>query len=292
MRDFQRKRVYTWEKKLHTWDVNNWDTEARMSLDDCKALALRALSMYDCSPVIEMKAVGGYRACANRNRITLSKFFHTKSGVIHEVAHVIIRRLHCDDSHGPMFMRCYIDLMVKFLGGDREDLESSAEKAGIEFQKNLVSIYGNVIHPNHTALSKVQAQRIVLKEQGIRTRMRRELEKRKLIALHEARGWRGKTLRAVKRLNLTVSYADKYEVTIDPPDGMMILETGVPAGGVIRSEDGLRQLVCSDWRDAAERLAGICREDVVPDPEILPPLPVAWKPTLKIHKPITITEAK
>ena len=133
VRDSQRSKVYQWEKN----NVPNlYDIE--FTLHDCKQLAYKAIWWWlrvptgyvgTFMPIIK-DGRGTRKAKGGRKQISLPPWSRTYGVVLHETAHCIIRRMgqHQEDgSHGPVFMRIYIELLTHFRKIDKSKLLKSAK---------------------------------------------------------------------------------------------------------------------------------------------------------------------
>jgi hypothetical protein len=121
MRDNQRSAVYAWEDRMFGPPMRN--NEPKLSLEECHALMLRAWERYTSngSRVPTIKDGRGRRRPCYRyddHSIRLPKHARRPSQVLHETAHAIVRRKLGETvaSHGPEFMRLYMDLLERFAG--------------------------------------------------------------------------------------------------------------------------------------------------------------------------------
>lgn len=125
-RDFQRARVYRWERVcVHS------DTAPAMSLDECRALVEQVYvdrerpgRRRSWSPPTVTDGRGRRHAGGSREVIKLPRWSRRRTIVLHECAHGL-----SDDGHGPEFMRVYIDLLADFAGMDGDALLRSALQA-------------------------------------------------------------------------------------------------------------------------------------------------------------------
>lgn len=120
-RDYQRSKVYEWERQEFGWDTD------LMSLEDCAALAK------EIRP--DVRVLDGRRrrgACAvpAEGSIKLPRLMRKKWVVLHEVAHLL-----CYDgkvaSHGRQFMADYIDLLARYYRRDKDAIWQSALAFGL-----------------------------------------------------------------------------------------------------------------------------------------------------------------
>jgi hypothetical protein len=122
-RDFQRSRLYRWEAA----HVFPHDGEI-LRLDACVALVERAYRWAEdgladrpgWTPPLVCDGRGRRHACGSRSEIKLPRWARTRPVVLHECAHGLT-----DDRHGPRFVARYVELLVAFLGLDRDRLLAS-----------------------------------------------------------------------------------------------------------------------------------------------------------------------
>jgi hypothetical protein len=123
LRDQQRARLYRWEAA----QIFPLDREP-LELAACAALVERVFRWSDGAaadlpgwrpPRVE-DGRGRRHACGSRAVIKLPRWARTRPVVLHECAHGLT-----DDLHGRRFVACYVELLVTFLGFDREALLSS-----------------------------------------------------------------------------------------------------------------------------------------------------------------------
>lgn len=122
-RDFQRSRVYKWERQEF-----GWDTEM--------------ISLSECQRIINAEAdwlgieVNDGRGCRNalakitRNQIGLPKWARKRWVVLHEIAHFLAHDSRWA-AHGSQFMQEYIRLLGKHYRRDLETLRDSAIGFGL-----------------------------------------------------------------------------------------------------------------------------------------------------------------
>ena len=131
MRDFQRSKVYEWER------ISFPAFKEEMQLFECKELAS---ALY--GKRVKVKDGRGTRsACAYPNRyptISLPRWARNRIVVAHEVAHLYIRsewRQGNLPPHGSTFMRIYIGLLCdKMELYEYDELEQSARDFGLKVQ--------------------------------------------------------------------------------------------------------------------------------------------------------------
>lgn len=122
-RDQQRARLYRWEA-AHVFPLDREPLE----LAACAALVERVFRWSDGAaadlpgwrpPRVE-DGRGRRHACGSRAAIKLPRWARTRPVVLHECAHGLT-----DDLHGPRFVARYVELLVTFLGFDRDALLTS-----------------------------------------------------------------------------------------------------------------------------------------------------------------------
>lgn len=128
-RDFQRAKVYRWERA----NVHN-DNAPLLSLDECRDLVTTAYIWWeqptpDCNwaPPLVTDGRGRRHACGSRQVIKLPRWARRATIVLHECAHGMSR-----DAHGPDFVRAYICLLAEFADMPRDVLQSSALAARLK----------------------------------------------------------------------------------------------------------------------------------------------------------------
>lgn len=122
-RDHQRAKLYRWEAA----HVFPFDREV-LPLTSCAALVERvflwaegpAASRPGWRPPRVEDGRGRRHACGSRAAIKLPRWARTRPVVLHECAHGLT-----DDLHGPRFVARYVELLVTFLGFDRDVLLAS-----------------------------------------------------------------------------------------------------------------------------------------------------------------------
>ncbi|MDO8943285.1 MAG: hypothetical protein Q7U75_08885 [Desulfobacterales bacterium] len=124
-RDTQRSRLYAWERGLGLHD------EA-LTLDGCRAVLGRVADGYGWSTVHVKDGRGTRTAYARGSTVSLPVWARNHRVVLHEMAHVLMG--YGDHaSHGPEFVRLYIDLLVRYHpeGPRASSLGPSARAAGL-----------------------------------------------------------------------------------------------------------------------------------------------------------------
>lgn len=134
-RDFQRQRVYNWEKAQKLFG-----TDKHMEFTDCRRLALTLWAKYipTANPPTIVQKDWRSRSCfrynnsGSINEIILSRHGQRAEQTLHELAHAIVWNLSKDEHsfHGPEFMAVYITLLTH-VGYDKDTLIKSARAAGV-----------------------------------------------------------------------------------------------------------------------------------------------------------------
>lgn len=120
MRDFQRSKVYKWEKEEFGWDTEE------LSLSDCQLLVDRVLDDVICTDGRGRRRGAAFVATG---RIALPKYARKRWYVLHECAHFL-----ASDRHGPIFVQKYCDLLAKYYQKDVQSLYNSLKDAGVKYE--------------------------------------------------------------------------------------------------------------------------------------------------------------
>lgn len=127
-RDSQRSKVYRWERNLPGWD------DPALTFCECGGLIHRLWPLYvpRLPPPRVTDGRGRRTACGGRRAIKLPVFARTRIIVLHELAHAIVdqytyTRRNLPPFHGGLFMRVFIDLLVRFSKIDRALCHVTAE---------------------------------------------------------------------------------------------------------------------------------------------------------------------
>ncbi len=141
-RDYQRARFYRWEQE-HVLRHH----VTLLSLAECRTLVEtvyrwlepEAARIPGWRPPLVGDGRGRRHACGSREVIKLPRWARTAPVVLHECAHGV-----APDKHGPLFVRAYVDLLVRFLGLAPIPLLAGLRDAGIDFAVPLrCGISGN-----------------------------------------------------------------------------------------------------------------------------------------------------
>ena len=127
-RDAQKLRVYDWE------DDNIFPEDRRpMPWSGCIFYAKYVWERVgDGKPLILSNESKAQSALSLGGKIHIPSDiaeYRTRPTILHEIAHELTEH----DQHGPAFVSTYMDLCVRFLGLDREKLEKSAIRYGVNF---------------------------------------------------------------------------------------------------------------------------------------------------------------
>jgi hypothetical protein len=123
-RDFQRSRVYLWEREVVGFDKNS------LSMEECAALIARICKQFGHRVPIIGDGRGRRHAGAEAGVIYLPLWSRCPEIVAHEMAHVLVERS-VRDRHGPLFMRTFIEILARILKFDRSFLVRSAREWGL-----------------------------------------------------------------------------------------------------------------------------------------------------------------
>lgn len=131
--DYQRQRLYSWERKAVVGfrDKITWEESVEFVNDMFERLGL---------PAPKMKFHRGRtRRCAyypSFHEIRMGPWGLTKPILVHEAAHAVVKLAGLNSqlaSHGPAFVRAYIDLMGRFLLTQHPDkLTQNAKAFGLD----------------------------------------------------------------------------------------------------------------------------------------------------------------
>ena len=139
MRDFQRSRVYAWDKKF--WPVNP-SARHMLTESDAQRLVDKWWAQYMGSgslnpPLVVLRRginrgfysrFGGLGGRKKPHSINLPDWAMFPEYLIHEVAHSLVVNI----AHGAEFVRVLIDLHSVAFGSDWRELERSAVQAGLK----------------------------------------------------------------------------------------------------------------------------------------------------------------
>jgi len=137
VRDFQRSRLYKWERSQSWWEGNDWATPGSMSLPQCKALIKRATKRYGAWMPSVRDGRGNRNASGSASVIKLPRWARSMPVVLHESGHAINSQRGTNgapygDKHGPVFLRLFIQLLATYMKLDEADLVRSAKAAGLK----------------------------------------------------------------------------------------------------------------------------------------------------------------
>jgi hypothetical protein len=118
MRDYQRKRLYDWERAEVLWR-----DEELLDLDICRYYA------NNVHPGVTVRDGRGRRSAyaVGNWLIKLPRWSRTRPIILHECAHLKTR-----DHHGPMFVACFIHLLHLHLRMSETALRMSAIDSGLK----------------------------------------------------------------------------------------------------------------------------------------------------------------
>ena len=129
VRDFQRSRVYSWERA----NVLPLSSDP-LTLAQCEALVDRVYracerpdpANHEWSPPRVTDGRGRRHAAGSREVIKLPRWARTRPIVLHECAHGM-----ASDGHGPEFVAVYLDLLEHFASFERSYLERTLTEARV-----------------------------------------------------------------------------------------------------------------------------------------------------------------
>lgn len=132
-RDFQRAKVYRWERA----HVHTMLRPSPLPLAECSDLVREVFYWYE-KPLVTLgwappqvtDGRGRRHACGSRDVIKLPRWARQRTIVLHECAHGM-----ASDGHGPEFMARYIELLEEFASMDVTELVASARLAGVRVAK-------------------------------------------------------------------------------------------------------------------------------------------------------------
>lgn len=122
-RDFQRSRVYKWERQEFDWDTD------MLTLSECQRIINQEAGW------LGIEAVDG-RGCRkalakiSRQQIGLPKWARKRWVVLHEIAHFLAHDTRWA-AHGNQFMQEYVQLLSKHYKRDFDTLRDSATDFGL-----------------------------------------------------------------------------------------------------------------------------------------------------------------
>ena len=141
MRDSQRSKVYAWERTQPWWQTaqrGGGYTEVASSavrpltLGECERFLSRVLTKAGVDTVTLGDGRGARWARGGSWKITLPVWARTRPVMLHEAAHSIAVQRGVSDRHGPIFVRIYLDLLVRHLHLSADELLRSARTARVK----------------------------------------------------------------------------------------------------------------------------------------------------------------
>ncbi len=122
VRDFQRSRVYRWEREVLP-DIFCLS----MTLDECRELVHTIWDAHAPDevppPVVTLKR-SAVRSDGSYKRIRLSPNNLNPILVIHETTHGLLTAVRRCDRHGPLFVRLYLEVLERYAGETSEPAEN------------------------------------------------------------------------------------------------------------------------------------------------------------------------
>ena len=150
-RDSQRARCYKWEGEFEKrYDLHR---PPLLSLEACQRIV--EMVWQDYFPRTKAPKVrdgrGARRASGNYRRIVLPCHTRVWHIVLHELAHAIEDNWNLDAMpwHGPIWVRLFIDLMVRYAGLPEKDLTDLCKE-----YKVMYALLSDIPHGTTTSLVK------------------------------------------------------------------------------------------------------------------------------------------
>jgi hypothetical protein len=129
--DYQKARVYKWERESVRHHEERLET-----VQEIEAF-VRMVCTKEKRPIPRVRDGRCRRTAASHGgAISMPVWSRSKAIVLHELAHEFVRRQAV--AHGPMFVRVYMDLLVKYAGLSRAMLERTAREFGVDFDPEQV----------------------------------------------------------------------------------------------------------------------------------------------------------
>lgn len=140
MRDSQRGKVYSWEKKVIAPTGNG----SKISIDIARGMVnaiWREMGLRHPPIVDHLPKQSRFQGSANRACISLQEYVESWV-VLHEIAHSMTSTHdHLSAHHGPIFVGVYIILLEKYLRLDRCFLLDSLQQNGIRIDENARPVF-------------------------------------------------------------------------------------------------------------------------------------------------------
>jgi hypothetical protein len=141
MRDFQRSKVYKWERSLPGWyEADVWISTSNNSayrtssgkppIELAKIKEFIEIAWADYYVSSPPRVADGRRtrsATGSRWRLSYPRWSRAPGVILHELAHAM-----SNDKHGPIFVRVFISLMARYMDKNESELVRSAKAAGIK----------------------------------------------------------------------------------------------------------------------------------------------------------------
>ena len=134
MRDFQKSKVYRWEKQTLWYDAHNWRLD---TLDECHLL-VEKIWLHEGlrKPCPKLGDGRGRRTAVSLGgEIKLPKYFRNAVVICHEIAHEMLPK---GTGHTEDFVSTFINVLHNNLGLSKDELVTSASDFRIKMNHNLL----------------------------------------------------------------------------------------------------------------------------------------------------------
>lgn len=232
-RDTQRQRVYNWEHACLRAQVP--PDEFNITLHQCQEVVNRIARFYGYRPGLEPEVWDGRgcrKALSEGGSIALPRWARVGYIICHEMAHEVVRRFKPWAlqwaSHGPEFVRVYIEILTRFDGWSRGDLLTSARNAGVKIASRTQC---DLIPFRRVPQPKLRVSEATIK--SVLARKPRQYPT---------------GIRIPKTINVggvPCALVKTDMIEVQAPDGYRF------------DEDDLHTLICSDMNDVRHRIAGL-----------------------------------
>jgi len=137
MRDFQRSKVYLWEKKVLWDDPHNWKLD---TLDECRILVEKIwLREGIHKPYPKLGDGRGRRSAASfGGEIRIPKYFRNAVVICHEISHEMLHDCVPRVKHTEDFVSTYISVLHNNLGISKDALIETAMDFKVKMNHDLL----------------------------------------------------------------------------------------------------------------------------------------------------------
>jgi hypothetical protein len=133
MKDYQRQKLYDFEKLLPNWD------DILRDLSWCEETTAQFLYEYNVPMVKITDGRSRKSACYNSrlHEIKLPRIYRYDQVVLHETAHAIVHKYKTDNNltiphHGKEFVRVYMELLSSYFNYDLLSLIKAVKSFGLD----------------------------------------------------------------------------------------------------------------------------------------------------------------